>query len=1311
MAKKIKKKGTPLPGVIQLGEVVVTGKKPGWMKLKEKFEKENNLQDFVYKKPLQGVMDSYANREDLYNSQKEQYILDNLLKSNPIKKGESRGDYLNRITGGSKELSGIVEKYKNNNSATASNVWNDYVSGGLGLASEFGPSILNTTGKALKSKFDKGVYSTEEINNQSQSALGRTFENAGKAVSPMSIPYNATSGRFYSAVNGGDKVSLGESLAGRVPSKEAPITYQAVTDPLNFIGLEGIGGFKNTSKIVDDVRNIGLVDIKDIAKEDNFYRIVHGEDAYKDILNSGMVRTKTPEPKKTSGALNLSKRPTAFPSFSKGKISESYANGNPSNYIIESNADNIKVSTLGRHGKGTTHFPVDEKGNYVNGLDSGSINVYQHIRDGKYKKVIKNMKDKPKDSFTSEIDWSKWNEEIPNNQQRMEEYLGIEKRSKESGNWMKDFDLVGGEVKFKKGTFSIPTIEGRQIPATPEQFIQMQSENFRKAYPNGFNTAFRGHKKSGFNEMTGSSQYGDGIVFLGHENQAKSYTNKPYNKTFNRKPTDDQNDPTLFQLAFEESPISKTIDNPKNTNWRNMQDAELNSFVKQADLDLTLPGWAGSHDPNFVSTDQLAHYIKTKNLDYGLAKNVEDIAGALPKSMKNGSTLIYNNNKKHRYLKSIFGNNGDFDVINSQDVFKTLAPIGAGAVGAGMIYNNNQEDMGNKKIKKKYLTGGKVQGYMKSPNEVLAQNQLNYDKAEYEAATNPFHIGLDVAAPIIGNLAGKASGMYNQNIMDRGNFPIDPTGGVTISKTTEFPTYDWDYIPNSDQGMYENIYDTRTNIPKRHIAALGGLINQPQDIEAEGQEIVETPDGEVQKLRGPSHENGGIDLTVPSGTKIYSKRLKGIDGKTMNVRKENRDKVFDKLTKKLSKDPNNKVLKTSVAKFEKAAQIQDQLDIMGMEEARKEEEMKKFKTKKDKFKTGGVAGPKIGGPYRKPLELDPIAVTDFLSGAIPEEGIMDYVRSTLTPIDLQEAIIKPKPKVQIPVEEPITREIPMTSLTETYTNNVNVEQPTQTNNKFGANKGDFGTALGLLGTGISTFAPYLNAMQNRAGDQVHKNLYENYGEEGLAKFREAYGINDLSLEMGLTENQRATETAMENNRLGARGINTSRALDLAAIQAQQQANNQAMQQYYGNEAQLKTQEASLIDAIDSAKIQGEGYARQMNDADRDAHYNARGVALSNMGTGIQQFGKHLGSMHNNDITNNILSSLYKNYKYDSKSGTIAGVPEETVINTVNNMQLKGYTGEQIQEITHKAFTTGEYIFDKNTGNIYDKGGKLIVKIK
>lgn len=126
---------------------------------------------------------------------------------------------------------------------------------------------------------------------------------------------------------------------------------------------------------------------KDFNDPSTFYRVVHGDAAFNDILESGLVRTNAGSKPGGSIMERLKQRPTAFPSFSKGEAAMSYAAENPNNYIITTKDPSIQPSTHGRHGKGSTMFPTDAEGNHLQSLDGSKVDVWKHVGDKKYELV------------------------------------------------------------------------------------------------------------------------------------------------------------------------------------------------------------------------------------------------------------------------------------------------------------------------------------------------------------------------------------------------------------------------------------------------------------------------------------------------------------------------------------------------------------------------------------------------------------------------------------------------------------------------------------------------------------------------------------------------------------------------------------------------------------------------------------------------------------------------------------------------------------------------------------------------------------
>ena len=108
--------------------------------------------------------------------------------------------------------------------------------------------------------------------------------------------------------------------------------------------------------------------------------------------------------------------------------------------------------------------------------------------------------------YKSEIDWAKWNKEIPANKALMKEYNTIEQASKANGTWMKNPD-------------------GSAFQGTPEQFVQQNSQNFKKAFPEGSENVFRGTGEN-ISELRPNRS-----IFTANQELASGYA--PYNKKSN----------------------------------------------------------------------------------------------------------------------------------------------------------------------------------------------------------------------------------------------------------------------------------------------------------------------------------------------------------------------------------------------------------------------------------------------------------------------------------------------------------------------------------------------------------------------------------------------------------------------------------------------------------------------------------------------------------------------------------------------------------------------------------------------------------
>jgi hypothetical protein len=210
--------------------------------------------------------------------------------------------------------------------------------------------------------------------------------------------------------------------------------------------------------------------------------------------------------------------------------------------------------------------------------------------------------------------------------------------------------------------------------------------------------------------------------------------------------------------------------------------------------------------------------------------------------------------------------------------------------------------------RKKYATGTSVKNYMENPYSELQQNQINRIKGQAEAANNPFTQGLDVLGGLMMQFG--AQGMEGQ-------------------------------------GLAGKVFDT---------AAYGGEVGKVP-VEVEGDEVAETPDGNMMEFKGPSHEQGGIDADLEPGTEIYSDRIK-VKGKTMADRKKKREGKKQTLESLLSKNPTDALTKNALKRTEQVNAIQEQFDTTVQNVVSGIESLQQFSYggTVDMYATGGMVG-------------------------------------------------------------------------------------------------------------------------------------------------------------------------------------------------------------------------------------------------------------------------------------------------------------------------------------------------------------------
>jgi hypothetical protein len=309
----------------------------------------------------------------------------------------------------------------------------------------------------------------------------------------------------------------------------------------------------------------------------------------------------------------------------------------------------------------------------------------------------------PTQDFKSEIDWGKWNKEIPENKALMQEYNAIEQQAKADGTWMKYSD-------------------GTKFNGSPEQFVQMKSKNLtrfaggEKQAENMYkNVLYHGTPARDLTEfdlskaerLTSGNLYPDLIFTTTNKNIAKTYAgdkgkvlelgaNLGKNKSVDYKGNSWIGKKSGYVVGSNNKEGMQydafgNMLSPEGNTFRSKQAAEkyLKSLPESAPYkkDMTIQK-NDFLDPNAretspLTTNKLAERYKKQGFDSFTAKNVVDNYDnslKLKPGEDIGDDVIFF--KGNNRLKSLIGNNGMFDMTNP-NIYKALAPIGLGS----LLYN------------------------------------------------------------------------------------------------------------------------------------------------------------------------------------------------------------------------------------------------------------------------------------------------------------------------------------------------------------------------------------------------------------------------------------------------------------------------------------------------------------------------------------------------------------------------------------------------------------------------------------------------
>ena len=395
------------------------------------------------------------------------------------------------------------------------------------------------------------------------------------------------------------------------------------------------------------------------------------------------------------------------------------------------------------------------------------------------------------------------------------------------------------------------------------------------------------------------------------------------------------------------------------------------------------------------------------------------------------------------------------------------------------------------------------------------------------------------------------------------------------------------------------------------IPPVNGKPNIP--IEVEGNEVGELPNGQMMQFNGPSHENGGIQVSLPEGTGIYSDRV-SIDGKTMAKRKVQRERIKANLEKKVSE--GDYVAKSTLDRYMLTSNKEEQLDMS----------IQQLLNQQDKFSTNKKAW--SGVKVSETGDED----TSWADGLTNYgEDLTEKLKGK--PIDYSTASMTSKLKgIKQKDSKGTGKE-----------NNIFESMPT------------IGDLVGMYGNLHSAYAGKKNTLANRLGDTPNVNLYEQYGKEGLKTLDESRDFIKQAGDMQRSEIGLSRNAAMQQNRGTARSINTMRALDLATQANADRLNMNTYQSEVSQLANMMSKKADLQNQRDGFVMKGEQDRDLADRQDRDSFYSSLVKDEQSIGQGLAVLGNSVNDIKERNASMKALSSIYGNFK-PTKDGRIIGVP-------------------------------------------------------
>ena len=488
-------------------------------------------------------------------------------------------------------------------------------------------------------------------------------------------------------------------------------------------------------------------------------------------------------------------------------------------------------------------------------------------------------------------------------------------------------------------------------------------------------------------------------------------------------------------------------------------------------------------------------------------------------------------------------------------------------------------------------------------------------------------------------------GFARQVLANKGNYSSAMVKKANFARNAS----KWKHAYGGWAGMLQAFAMGGTNKFNRYYYAMGGD-GATTPIEVEGEEIVETPDGQMQQMQGPSHEEGGIPMNVPEGTKIYSDRLK-VEGQSMQQRKAKRERQMSRLDKILAKNPTDALIKNTYKATKMAIDMEDAQDMELQNAANAiysgqlpKRAMGGAITEK-KYATGGPVGNPVDDYFGNLLGYGDIQVPyapgnqptdmDNMQPNVPyRQGYMDLGNSITQPVPGQ-----PSTALQGKTPTLQTRNIPTASGAEE-----------EFKPATGFTTGDY---IGLGANIFGAIAPILNTRNAAAARKPNLNRYIGVGKDAIDANDLAQNLVGRSKANAMRDLETSTGSAFARNRMGARSINTQRALDTATQIAKDKAAGQIEQTGNDQLIGLLGQRGQLTNWRDQMQAAGATERDVRDTQDTDNYYSNMAENLANFATQVGNIGRNLNVSQGNKDNTALLEQMSEYFDFGrDKSGKL-----------------------------------------------------------